>query len=88
MTKDSDVSFQNSVFEQTAIWGPQCALADKDIATINATEQAIIIDAHNNYRRYVAKGLETRGNPGPQPGASNMRELVRKIKFYLRITRE
>ncbi|CAL7938013.1 unnamed protein product [Xylocopa violacea] len=35
-----------------------------------------IVDAHNKLRSHVAQGLETRGNPGPQPGASNMRIMV------------
>jgi hypothetical protein len=35
-----------------------------------------IVDAHNNLRRTVAQGKESRGNPGPQPPAANMRKLV------------
>ena len=31
---------------------------------------------HNDLRSKVANGLETRGNDGPQPKASNMMELV------------
>ncbi|XP_072389787.1 venom allergen 5 2-like isoform X2 [Diabrotica undecimpunctata] len=34
-----------------------------------------IVDAHNTIRNRVALGLEYRGNPGPQPQASNMREI-------------
>jgi len=40
------------------------------------TEKQYILDVHNNLRRRVAKGLETMGNPGPQPPAANMRKLV------------
>jgi len=40
------------------------------------TEKQVILDVHNDLRRRVAKGLETRGNPGPQPPAANMRKLV------------
>lgn len=78
--------FEISIFEQTTIWGPECALADIDTATINATEQEIIVDMHNYYRRYVAQGLETSGNPGPQPGASNMRELVKTLNSKFQTT--
>lgn len=35
-----------------------------------------IVNAHNNLRRTVAQGMESRGNPGPQPPAANMRKLV------------
>ncbi|KAI4457579.1 cysteine-rich secretory protein-related [Holotrichia oblita] len=39
-------------------------------------EQAAILDAHNTLRSNVACGLESRGQPGPQPAASNMRILM------------
>jgi len=35
-----------------------------------------ILEVHNRYRSQVALGLETRGKPGPQAGAANMRELI------------
>ena len=35
---------------------------------------------HNKYRRRVAKGNEKRGKRGPQPGASDMKKLVRHPK--------
>ena len=35
-----------------------------------------ILDEHNKLRQRVARGEETLGFPGPQPGASNMNELV------------
>lgn len=31
---------------------------------------------HNEKRTKVAKGLETRGQPGPQPAAADMMELT------------
>ena len=36
------------------------------------------VKAHNDLRRRIAKGLETRGTPGsgPQPAAQDMNELV------------
>ena len=45
------------------------------------TEKQAILDAHNDLRRRVAKGLETRGKPGPQPPATNMRKLVSEISL-------
>ena len=42
-----------------------------------------IVDLHNELRRRVAKGLETRGNPGPQPPAANMQNFVSKIFLSL-----
>lgn len=41
------------------------------------TDKAAIVNYHNTLRRKVAKGQELRGTPGPQPTASNMREIVR-----------
>jgi hypothetical protein len=51
-------------------------------------EKQYILDAHNNISRRVAKGLETRGNPGPQPPAANMRKLVsvKKLAVYKLLT--
>nr|CAD7443043.1 unnamed protein product [Timema bartmani] len=39
-------------------------------------EQDALVNIHNTYRSKVARGLETRGSPGPQPSASNMRKMV------------
>lgn len=44
---------------------------------ISSTDKAAIVNYHNTLRRQVAKGQELRGTPGPQPTASNMREIVR-----------
>ena len=46
---------------------------------VDVTTQQQIVDLHNELRRTVAKGLETSGNPGPQPPAANMQEIVSKI---------
>ena len=35
---------------------------------------------HNKYRRRVARGNEKRGKRGPQPGAADMKKLVRPPK--------
>jgi hypothetical protein len=51
----------------------------------NAADKQAVLDAHNNLRRKIAKGQETRGNTGPQPTAANMRKLVSKILLDLHI---
>ena len=43
---------------------------------LSAVDQQEIVNKHNELRRRVAKGLETQGSPGPQPSASNMRQMV------------
>jgi len=43
--------------------------------SLNDAEKDYIVSIHNELRRKVAKGLETRGQNGPQPSAANMREL-------------
>ena len=37
------------------------------------------MDLHNKKRMKIANGLEKRGDPGPQPPAANMMELVSDI---------
>jgi len=44
----------------------------------NADKQTIV-DAHNNLRRQVAQGRESRGRPGAQPSAANMRKMVSRV---------
>ena len=39
-------------------------------------EKKIILDIHNKLRSRIAGGGERRGQPGPQPGASNMKIMV------------
>ncbi|CAH1179406.1 unnamed protein product [Phaedon cochleariae] len=53
--------------------GPSCR-GFLEIPFSNEEIEAIV-DAHNTMRNKVAMGLETRGNPGPQPPASNMRAV-------------
>ena len=36
----------------------------------------LVMDLHNQKRMHIANGLEERGDPGPQPSAANMMELV------------
>jgi len=46
---------------------------DRGVTTQEIQE---ILEVHNRYRSQVALGLETRGKPGPQAEAANMRELT------------
>lgn len=39
------------------------------------------IKANIRYRALVARGEERRGKPGPQPGAANMRQMVRSLSY-------
>ncbi|XP_057380131.1 mucin-2-like [Daphnia carinata] len=57
-------------------WGTACQPAYPTASSVNVNEITTILQVHNDYRRKVAQGLETRGNPGPQPSASNMRQLI------------
>ena len=45
-------------------------------AGINSNNIKEIVEAHNKYRARIANGEEWLGSPGPQPGASNMQEMV------------
>ncbi|XP_012287834.1 venom allergen 3-like [Orussus abietinus] len=44
-------------------------------AYLTRNEQIALVKKHNYYRRFVAAGKEKRGQPGPQPPASNMQDL-------------
>ncbi|XP_057372853.1 venom allergen 3 homolog [Daphnia carinata] len=57
-------------------WGAACLPSYLTKSSVNAEEIDIILQTHNDYRRKVAKGLETSGTPGPQPSASNIRQLI------------
>ncbi|XP_046458405.1 venom allergen 3 homolog [Daphnia pulex] len=56
-------------------WGAACRPAYPSSSIVTDADIVTILNVHNDYRRKVAQGLETRGSPGPQPPASNMREL-------------
>ena len=45
----------------------------------NNADKQTIVDAHNNLRRQVAQGRESRGRPGAQPSAANMKKMVSRI---------
>ena len=50
-------------------------LSWKTSVGLSAADQQAILDKHNDLRRKIANGQESRGNPGPQPAASNMRQM-------------
>lgn len=54
--------------------GPACggAVLDRGLLPEEAEE---IVRVHNELRSTIARGLETRGNPGPQPPAADMLQL-------------
>ncbi|XP_026672564.1 venom allergen 3-like [Ceratina calcarata] len=54
--------------------GPKCKKVYSTFMTDE--EKDVAVTALNEVRMKVAMGLEKRGNPGPQPAASNMRILV------------
>lgn len=39
-------------------------------------ERELVLMLHNERRAFIANGKELRGDPGPQPPAANMMELV------------
>lgn len=47
-----------------------------------------VLDSHNLYRVVIANGKENRGNPGPQPAARTMMELVEKSTEHARRARD
>jgi len=65
----------NRIFYNAQGYGSKCANPIFSGVT-NSADKQTIVDTHNNLRRKVAKGQESRGNPGPQPPAANMRQLV------------
>ena len=50
-----------------------------EVLTLNLDEEEkiLVMDLHNQKRMKIANGLETLGDPGPQPSAANMMELVK-----------
>lgn len=54
-----------------------CKQVIKEMSGVSEEHQKLIINLHNELRRNVANGLETRGSNGPQPPAANMMRLVR-----------
>lgn len=48
---------------------------------VTEKEKEEILDIHNKWRSTIAQGKERRGSPGPQPGASDMKIMVRKQRL-------
>lgn len=76
-----NITYQNltrdvSSFFQSSSWGAACQISDPANSTISAEDKIQIVNLHNDLRRRIALGNETRGLTGPQPKASNMRQLV------------
>jgi len=46
---------------------------------INNADKQTIVNTHNNLRRQVAQGRESRGRPGGQPSAANMKRMVSRF---------
>ncbi|XP_015585577.1 venom allergen 3 [Cephus cinctus] len=46
------------------------------VASLSDGDRRALVDVHNKYRRLIASGKETRGHPGPQPPATNMRNIT------------
>ncbi|KAK2583874.1 hypothetical protein KPH14_001148 [Odynerus spinipes] len=55
--------------------GPSSKCGVVKAAGPTAEEKSQILQEHNEFRQKVAKGLENRGKPGPQPPAKNMKTL-------------
>ena len=64
--------------------GPSESCASNTVyREISADAKKAILDLHNDLRRKVAKGEETNGVNPPQPGATNMRKLVKFTFCFL-----
>lgn len=62
--------------------GADCV--DMEYSNLNETDIETVLDSHNFYRIIIASGKENRGNPGPQPAAKTMMELVEKSTKHAR----
>ncbi|XP_011705977.1 PREDICTED: venom allergen 3-like, partial [Wasmannia auropunctata] len=54
---------------------PAAACGDSYSIGLSDAEKRTIVNKHNELRRKVASGQETRGKPGPQPAAVSMPDL-------------
>ena len=63
------------VLSFTQGYGPECR-GDPLARGVTDEEQKLILKVHNRWRSNIATGKEKRGQPGPQPGASNMKYMV------------
>ncbi|XP_035718068.1 venom allergen 5 [Vespa mandarinia] len=55
---------------------PNCGKNVVKGSGLTKAEKLEILKQHNEFRQKVARGLETRGKPGPQPPAKSMNTLV------------
>ena len=60
---------------QNTTYGGFCAPINSQVV-VSAADINTILGVSNNYRSRVALGQELKGNPGQQPSATNMRQLV------------
>lgn len=70
-----DYSTFNSSHTMNKYVGPAQSCGTYTKTGVSDDEINTILKTHNQFREKVAKGLETQGAPGPQPGAANMFEL-------------
>jgi len=69
-------------FSQIECEGVECV--DMEYSNLYETDIEAVLDIHNFYRSVIASGKENRGNPGPQPAARTMMELVEKSTKHAR----
>lgn len=67
-------------------WSKECQEPNIELSLVFVQNIPSILDYHNDLRRKVAKGEETQGAEGPQPGASNMRKLVMQLHLLFEVT--
>lgn len=72
-TKPGGMTNNTLCLYSNTTYGGWCAPNYK--LTVSAADINTILTVSNNYRSKVALGNEKRGNPGPQPKATNMRKL-------------
>ena len=73
------------IWHQLGNYAERCGKVIK--GNLTEDEKLLVMDLHNKKRMLIANGLEKRGDPGPQPPAANMMELViyRKIKYIFSV---
>ena len=62
------------IWHQLGNYAERCGKVIK--GNLTEDEKLLVMDLHNKKRMLIANGLEKRGDPGPQPPAANMMELV------------
>ena len=72
-----NVEWRNILFQGH---GPNCNGTPLK-SGVTEKEKEEILDIHNKWRSTIAQGKERRGSPGPQPGASDMKIMVRKLTW-------